>query len=371
MKLSILNLLLRDFSLAQSFSSQQWDLCIRQAQSASLLGRLHYLLEIGDIVQYLPPRALNHLKAARMKSDRQHKDIAAEANLLSTQLNEKGLQITYLKGAAYVLSGIASQGRTCSDIDILVSKSQLPDIEQKLQNHGWAPEALDDYDKKYYRQWMHEIPPMIHLARQTVLDVHHNIVPLTNDRLPKANKLLESRCPTTSSTDGLKHFVLSPVDMILHSAVHLFSEGELDKGLRDLTDLELLFSHYFSLPTSTSALINELFTRARSLNLEEDLILALRYCDKVLATSLPIQCRERAENYATEFATTRFKFTILDFCYSHSFVPFHSSCKGYRFELASLILFIRSHIKKMPLRLLLPHLSIKWWSRTKKLFIAT
>jgi len=361
MEKSILNRLLQTPSIAPSFSDPQWDLCLRQAQAANLLGRLHFLLQQHDNLQYLPQRALNHLAAAVLRSNKQHQDIRAEAKRLSSYLTEHGLEITFLKGAAYVLTGIASQGRICSDIDILVNKSQLNQVEQRLEDVGWAPEAISDYDKKYYRQWMHEIPPMIHLGRQTILDVHHNIVPLTAEKLPNAHQLLESRCATD---DQQAHYVLSPMDMILHSAVHLFSEGELDKGLRDLTDLDLLFKHYFDDPSLDHCRSEQLFARAQQLNIETSLYYALRYCHQVLKTELPTQCLMQSPN-------NPIKLLILDYCYQHTLVPYHSSCQGVNFELSCFILYLRSHIKKMPLRLLLPHLSIKWWQRAKKLFVVT
>lgn len=360
----ILNHLLCEPSLAASLSDKQWDLCLRQAQSANLLARLHYLLRRHNNLGHVPQRALHHLNAALMRSNKQHRQIWAEAERLSTQLTKHGLELTYLKGAAYVLTGIADQGRICSDIDILVSKTQLNDVERILQDYGWAPEALDDYDKKYYRRWMHEIPPMIHLARQTILDIHHNIVPLTAEKLPNAHRLLESRCRSASASN---HFVLAPVDMILHSAVHLFSEGELDKGLRDLTDLDLLLNHYFDDPNSHGARSRQLFSRARVLNLESSLVYALRYCAKILGCSLPEQCRA----HASQVRINPIKLAVLDYSYYHVLVPYHSSCKGLHFAVACLLLYLRSHLKKMPLRLLLPHLSVKWWRRAKKLFIVT
>ena len=38
--------------------------------------------------------------------------------------------------------------------------------------------------------------------------------------------------------------VLAPEDMVLHSATHLFNEGEFDRGLRDLNDLDLLLREF-------------------------------------------------------------------------------------------------------------------------------
>ena len=35
------------------------------------------------------------------------------------------------------------------------------------------------YDQRYYREWMHELPPLLHVRRQTALDVHHAIAPET------------------------------------------------------------------------------------------------------------------------------------------------------------------------------------------------
>ena len=89
----------------------------------------------------------------------------------------------------------------------------------------------DAYDQRYYRQWMHELPPLRHMTRQTVLDVHHTILPLTAHLKPDPAKLWEAAV----GIEGQVNFcVLAPVDMVLHSATHLFHDGELEHGLRDL-----------------------------------------------------------------------------------------------------------------------------------------
>ena len=46
-----------------------------------------------------------------------------------------------------------------------------------------------------------------------------------------------SRAPSASR-------VLAPADMVLHSAVHLFTEGEFSRGLRDLCDLDLAVARF-------------------------------------------------------------------------------------------------------------------------------
>ena len=83
------------------------------------------------------------------------------------------------------------------------------------------------YDQRYYRQWMHELPPLQHLDRGTSLDVHHTILPPTADSRIDARKLWE-HIVDVPGFEGVH--VLCRADMVLHSATHLFHEGEWENG---------------------------------------------------------------------------------------------------------------------------------------------
>ena len=65
---------------------------------------------------------------------------------------------------------------------------------------------------------MHELPPMRHMVRQTVIDVHHAILPETARLKPDSAKLRAAALPL-GGRKGL--LVFSPADMVLHSATHL------------------------------------------------------------------------------------------------------------------------------------------------------
>ncbi|RXL80730.1 hypothetical protein EO238_31730, partial [Citrobacter sp. AAK_AS5] len=81
--------------------------------------------------------------------------------------------IVVLKGAAYAMARLpVADGRIFGDVDILVPHETLADVESALMLAGWASIHRDPYDQRYYRMWMHEIPPMRHLHRGTVIDVH-------------------------------------------------------------------------------------------------------------------------------------------------------------------------------------------------------
>jgi hypothetical protein len=135
----------------------------------------------------------------------------------------------------------AAAGRLFSDIDILVPKARLDEVESQLMAHGWVSTHHDAYDQRYYREWMHELPPMQHLRRATVIDVHHAILPQTAAVRPDPARL-RAGARAIPGAPGL--YVLAPCDMVLHSATHLFSEGEYDHGLRDLFDLHRLLCHF-------------------------------------------------------------------------------------------------------------------------------
>src|SRR3546814_4148384 len=82
---------------------------------------------------------------------------------------------------------------------------------------------------------MHELPPLIHKERDRMIDVHHTILPLTARQTPDAEVMIAD---SVALGDGL--FVLSPEDMVLHCVAHLFADGDLAGGLRNLWDFHCL-----------------------------------------------------------------------------------------------------------------------------------
>jgi hypothetical protein len=139
-----------------------------------------------------------------------------------------------------------------------VPRERLPQAESALMLAGWHATGLSEYDKRYYRRWMHEIPPMQHIQRATVIDVHHAILPDTARYHPDSAKL-RSRAVAVEGLPGI--YVLATEDRILHSATHLFHDGELPHGLRDLTDPDLLLRD-----GSRSRLLPRLTARADELH---------------------------------------------------------------------------------------------------------
>ena len=111
----------------------------------------------------------------------------------------------------------------------------LDAVEAALLASGWDWAKPDPYDDLYYRRWMHELPPLVHRDRDRMIDVHHTILPLTARPTPDAAAMIADSVPLGN---GLA--VLSPEDMVCHAAAHLFADGDLAGGLRNLWDIHRL-----------------------------------------------------------------------------------------------------------------------------------
>ncbi len=319
---------------------------MRQARNANLLPRLYALLGEHGLLAQVPSQPREILESSQVFAERHAQAVQWEVTRIRKALSSIGVPIILLKGAAYAMAGLpAARGRLFSDIDILVPKDRLNEVEAALMLHGWAATHHDAYDQRYYRTWMHELPPMRHIKRSTVIDVHHAILPETAYFHPSPEKL-RAAAQTLDEHDDVK--VLAPVDMVLHSAAHLFHEAELHNGLRDLVDIDSLINHFSTLP----AFWPELVERAEELELSRPLFYALRYCALILQTEIPAEAMRAAESGRP----SRHMLTLMDALFTRALMPVHPSCSDRFTGTARRMLFVRANWLRMPPLLLARHL---------------
>jgi hypothetical protein len=278
---------LREPSAMAAFDADTWDFVVRQASSAGLLGRLGALARRAGIEGALPLTVRRHLTAALTIAEQQQRAVRWELIQLTDALAELDGPILLLKGAAYAAAELPpAGGRLFSDIDILVPKAQIGATEAALMLDGWVSGQRSAYDQRYYREWMHEIPPMTHIRRQTALDLHHNILPETARLRTRAEPILARARPLPEFP---RFSIPTPVDLVLHSATHLFHEGEWEHGLRDLVDLDAMLREFGASP----GFWDELLAVAGEMNLGRPLFYGLRYCRRLLETPMPNGLSER------------------------------------------------------------------------------
>jgi hypothetical protein len=230
----LLTRLLADPALAVRV--EDWTALISLARAESLIGSLAWRLDGLD----LPPEVSRLLALARADTTRARTQALWEAEMARRALAPLGVPVILLKGTAYAAASVAAGlGRSIGDLDILVPRAALPQVEQALLAAGWEWVKEDAYDDDYYRRWMHELPPLIHKERDRMIDVHHTILPLTARPRPDAEAMIAD---SVALEDGLR--ILSPPDMIVHAATHLFADGDLAGGLRNLWDIDRLLRDF-------------------------------------------------------------------------------------------------------------------------------
>lgn len=330
----------------ESWDESTWDLLVQQGYASGLLARMYSVLLTKKLIENIPPHIIWHFESAYKLYQAHYLDVVCEMDELSQALSVAGITPVFLKGAAYIANrDHCYLGRLFADVDIYIPKTKIASAEQILKWQGWQSKKLDDYDESYYRKWMHEIPPMSHKIRGMTVDVHHSLTPLTSKMVMDVEKLENNI--TLSSKTGYQ--TLAPEDRILHSAIHLLLDSEFSKGFRDLSDLDIMLREFSE---KNDDFWSILISRADDLAIGRVLYYCLMSCHKIFRTPIPDNIIEKAK----QFSPSKIVDKIMLACFYAVLLPNHSSCLPRYINIASSILFIRSHWLKMPMHILIPHL---------------
>jgi hypothetical protein len=303
-----------------------WTALLTMAKAERLAGSLGHRVEGLPI----PPQAMRVLAAAMANAETGRTHALWEAEMARRAI---GGTVVLLKGTAFVAAGLdAGRGRLIGDLDILVPRVDLDVAEKALLAAGWEWVKPDPYDDAYYRRWMHELPPLIHRDRDRMIDVHHTILPLTARPTPDAGALIAA---SIDLGNGLQ--VLSPEDMIIHAAAHMFADGDLAGGLRNLWDIDRLVREF-----ERDGFADRLSARAKIHGLERETCRGLRLSRCLFGTPTPVDPLRFVDRFFVARLTAR---------------------DGWGREtrpLLRLAFYIRSHWLRMPPLMLARHLWTKW-----------
>ena len=298
-----------------------WTALLTMARAEQLIGTL--AMRLRGLA--MPPAVARILEDARSSAEHGRRAALWEAEMARRALAPLGCPVVLLKGTAFVAAGLlAGQGRSIGDLDILVPRGDLDAVEAALLAAGWEWVKPDPYDDEYYRRWMHELPPLIHRERDRMIDVHHTILPPTARVTPDAAALIAARADLAN---GLS--VLSANDMIVHAAAHLFADGDLAGGLRNLWDIRCLVEEFGT---------DGLGTRAAHHGLSNEVARSLRLVASVL-------------DGAAAGGGDRF--------YIRRLLARDGWGRPTR-TITRFVFYVRSHWLRMPPTMLARHLWIKW-----------
>jgi hypothetical protein len=338
-------------SLAQRAPADQ-DLLVRQVARAGLLGTLARRFGGAELPSGIVGPVRWRLRAAATLATEQQRALGWELREIARALEALEGPVLLLKGAAYAALGLpVAAGRLFSDVDLLVARAQLADAEAGLMIAGWQSAHHDAYDQRYYRQWMHELPPLQHVRRSTVVDLHHGILPPTARLHPRTEPILERSQPVP----GWPRFrAPGATDLVLHSATHLFHEGDWEQGLRGLVDIDALLRPLGVAPGFWDALR----LHAAEQQLGRPLYYALALAQRILETPLPVAYLD-----ALPQRPMKLHARAMLAVFGHALGAAHWSLRSPGTAVAGQLLYVRSHWLRMPLHLLIPHLARKAWRR--------
>ncbi len=317
---------LRDPATTAGLDADGWTALLAIARAEQLIGTLAHRM---DRLR-MPPAAARILEDARTSAAQGRTAALWEAEMARRALASSGMPVILLKGTAYAAAGLAAgTGRSIGDLDILVPRARLDEAEALLLGAGWEWVKPDPYDDAYYRRWMHELPPLIHRERDRMIDVHHTILPLTARITPDADALIAG---SALLENGLR--VLSPADMVCHAAAHLFADGDLAGGMRNLWDVHCLIEELG---------IDGLGARATRHGLGAAVARAARLASNLYGTAIPESWRQGNSS---------------DPLYLRRLLARDAWGRPAR-RLTRLAFYLRSHAIRMPPLMLAKHLFIK------------
>ena len=294
--------LLADPARASALTLPQWEMVIRHARMARLLATLRHRIEACGALAAVPEPALRHMDSDAVLTRHRRQMMVWQMSAVTKMLAAYDGPVVWLKGASYVAQNLPiAEGRLPADVDFMVPRARLDEVERLLRAAGWKTQELSEYDERYYRDWGHELPPMQHGGLPMELDVHHTILPVTGRVRPNAQALIADSVALAAGPIR----VLNPHDQVLHAASQLFQDSDCDGRLRDLVDFDGLIRFH----SRDAGFWEQLPQRAVLHQLERSLWYALRYASAILRTPVPAgvmsQCRRAEPPYLSCVAMDR------------------------------------------------------------------
>jgi hypothetical protein len=340
----------------QTLTLAQWSVLVRMLRQNGMLATFAESLSQMRLMEAAPEKARVQMTHARIAARSAATAVRFEVNRMLRALTEYDGPLILLKGAAYELAGLPpAVGRLTGDVDVMVPRARIEEVERMLRGAGWRLAAMDAYDVRYYREWSHEIPPLMHPHRETPIDLHHTIAPIVGRARPDAAALLAS----ARMVPGTRLQLLAPADMVLHSALHLFND-EVSRPLRDLFDIQLLLRHFGGALDFWPGLLE----RATVHGLERPLYYMLAMAHGVFGIEIPDTVSTRTANWAPNVVLRRGMEELFRSRFSAQFV----SSRQFRHRLAKRAFSMRAHWLRMPPLLLAGHLARKSARRIQRRF---
>jgi hypothetical protein len=314
-------------------------------RAANLLSLFAHKVVREDMLYELPENFRWHITSNINYSERQQYQVGIEIDRISSLLEGAGITPIFLKGAAYNIEKVVSlKGRTMSDIDILVSSSEIKKTEKRLLSLGWQAKELSNYDEKYYREFAHEIPPMFDPISGTTLDIHHNLYLPVSGKAPDESVLRQNIIATSENKLVFKKHMQA-----LHTCVHLYWNEDVSSSLRDLYDFTCLCN-----AGAPEEFWDAIIKTAKNMNLSPLLYDVVCLSEYFFQLHCPLERKNQLRGHLNLFQ--RVRQSITRFVMKRALLPDTRTCTSISLQTCRFLAYLRGHLMKMPVHVLVPHM---------------
>lgn len=294
-------------------TSFNWSYFLERAIATNLAG---YLLHYPELTEkYYPEFVYKKIKAYQQRI-LLHSILLREAILdLVPKFNEQQIEFALLKGwDLHFRYGISLKQRQISDIDILIHKKDLDQLERLLQQNGYQTSRYN-YKSRFHQKWLPTHAPLSAQKAGMMLDVHtkaiakvHRItIPLELDKKQKIEL-----------AEGAQIWVLNEAEAQLFSAFHAIKHLEAlhDFKASQIRELNIDSCHYEQLGEKEKDLLQKLTSflmRLKTFQLNQNESYDAFYVQQLTGGKIPLQIKARQILQRLKFKTSFGKSIVLGY----------------------------------------------------------
>jgi hypothetical protein len=244
------------------YTPADWDLFYQMADREGVAPLMYWKLKDSSVA--VPPSTLSLLRSTYYQTLAQNTLMYQELERILKALDEAGIPVIVLKGAALAATVYEDIGlRPMGDLDLLVHRQDFEKAEQIVRSVGYEPTRPELFPG-INRKLAHEISLVGGKGGNTTVELHWGIIAGDNDqRSPEMARVWEQ----TEVWGARGHvFVLSPIMTILYLSAHqmiqhgsdrvrliwLYDIHRLFSCKGDFLDHDQLFSHAYELHWSSA-----------------------------------------------------------------------------------------------------------------------
>jgi hypothetical protein len=215
-----------------SHSDLDWNYLTAAACAHGVAPLIYHNLHLSRVTRVLPPRAAETLRNSYYGNAARNSFLYGKLRNVLKVFRDKQIEFIVLKGAALAETVYPNRAlRPMSDIDLLVKKEKLTEVETKLLDLGYIlqdrAKGKEFYQERHYH-WVFSKKPDIDI------EIHWHVKRPTGAFEIAIDDLWKSAQPIKVA--GIDALILSPEALLLYLCQH-FWKHKLNGGIRPFIDI--------------------------------------------------------------------------------------------------------------------------------------